>query len=307
MSAPADRLYHLADLASWDFPGVALAVLGHPVAHSLSPPMHNAALAELARAELEFHHWRYFKFDIDPAQLPEALPQFHRRGFRGLNLTVPHKSIVIPLLAGADSFVTAAGAANTLRATPDGWVGANTDGYGLAMALRETLGAALAGAHVVLLGAGGAARGAAVECLHAGCAGLWIGNRTRSTLETLRTDLTALPGADRIRLFDLAHPGDDLPAGAWVINATSLGLKPDEPAPIDLAKISRPAGVFDMIYRPAVTSLLRQAAALGIAHANGLAMLVHQGVRSLELWTGRPAPVATMSSAVHRALQPSAS
>jgi len=299
----ADRLHHLADLDSWSFDGVALAVVGHPVAHSLSPPMHNAALAALAPTSPGFGRWRYFKFDIDPADLPAALLAFHRRKFRGLNLTVPHKSIVVPLLAARDAFVTAAGAANTLSFTPDGWQGANTDGYGLTHALLQELQLKLAGANVILLGAGGAARGAAVECLQAGCSSLWIGNRTAATRDELIRDLAAQPGADRLRQLDLASPGRDLPAGAIVINATSLGLKPDDPAPLDLRKIPRPAGVFDMIYRPPQTALLRQAAELGIAHANGLAMLVHQGARSLTLWTGTAAPVSVMQSAASTALQ----
>lgn len=303
----ADPLHTLADLDAWSFDGVALAVIGHPVAHSLSPPMHNAALAELARTQPDFKRWRYFKFDIDPAELPAALPAFHRRGFRGLNLTVPHKSLVVPLLAARDAFVTAAGAANTLSFTPEGWQGANTDGYGLTHALREKLGVALSGHAVVLLGAGGAARGAAVECLQAGCTRLWIGNRTTATRDELIRDLAAQPGADRMQAFDLANPGRDLPAGAIVINATSLGLRADDPAPLDLRTIPRPAGVFDMIYRPPQTALLRQAGELGIAHANGLAMLVHQGARSLALWTNTPAPVAVMQSAASTALQSAAS
>lgn len=298
----AEPIRTLADLANWSFAGTALAVLGHPIAHSLSPVIHQAALAELALSEPRFAAWHYFKFDIAPAELPVALPAFARAGFLGLNLTVPHKSLVLAHLAGADPFVQAAGAANTLIRTPAGWQGSNTDGYGLATALREELGVTLPGANVILLGAGGAGRGAAVECLRAGCASLSVGNRSPAGLANLLADLSPFAGDGNLRGFSLAEPPPGLPAGAIVINATSLGLQSSDPAPVDLARLPRPACVFDMIYRPPQTALSRQAADLGLHHANGLAMLVHQGARSLSLWTGASVPVATMQSAATAAL-----
>jgi shikimate dehydrogenase len=301
MSA-AEPPHTLADLASWSFAGTALAVVGRPVAHSLSPAIHHAALAAMTLTQPRFRDWRYFKFDIAPDELPRALPLFHRKNFHGLNLTVPHKALAVPLLEAGDDFVRAAGAANTLIRTATGWRGANTDGYGLATALQEALGARLAGAKVILLGAGGAARGAAVECLRSGCAELWIGNRTQATLATLMEELAPLAAKAGLHDFDLARPPAGLPAAALVINATSLGLKPDDAAPIDLEKIRRAAGVYDMIYRPPQTALLRQAAALGLATANGLSMLVHQGARSLELWTGAAVPVSVMHDAARAAL-----
>lgn len=301
MSA-AEPTHTLADLASWSFAGTALAVVGRPVAHSLSPAIHHAALARMAGTQPLFRDWRYFKFDLAPDELPQALPLFHRKNFHGLNLTVPHKTLAVPLLEAGDDFVRAAGAANTLIRTATGWRGANTDGYGLATALREEFGTPLAGAHVILLGAGGAARGAAVECLRSLCGELWIGNRTQATLGTLLSELAPLAGKTKLHGFDLAQPPAGLPAAAIVINATSLGLKPDDPAPIDLKKIPRPACLYDMIYRPPQTALLRQAAGLGLATANGLSMLVHQGARSLELWTGAAVPVSIMHDAARAAL-----
>jgi len=301
MSA-AEPIHTLADLESWSFAGTALTVIGRPVAHSLSPAIHNAALAEMARTAPKFGAWHYFKFDIAPAELPRALALFHRNDFHGLNLTVPHKTLAMEHLVAGDAFVRAAGAANTLSRTDTGWRGANTDCAGLSAALRQDLGAELGGAHVILLGAGGAARAAAVECLRLRCASLWIGNRTAATLATLLADLQMLAGETSLRGFDLAHPPPGLPAGALVLNATSLGLKPDDPAPIDLKNIPPPAGVHDMIYRPPQTALLRSAAELGVPAANGLSMLVHQGARSLELWTGATVPVSVMHEAAKAAL-----
>jgi shikimate dehydrogenase len=305
MSAAPETIHTLADLVGWSFPGTALAVIGHPIAHSLSPVIHNAALAEMAKTDARYRDWRYFKFDIAPADLPAALKEFHRLNFRGLNLTVPHKSIVIAHLAGSDSFVRAAGAANTLSRVEAGWQGANSDGYGLANALQQQLGAELAGAAIILLGAGGAARAAAVECLRQKCAALWIGNRTQATLHALLDELAPLAAGTALHGFDLAHPPPGLPAGAIVINATSLGLKPDDAAPVDLQRVPAPRCVFDMIYRPVQTALLRDAAQRGIAQANGLGMLVHQGARSLSLWTGATVPVAVMQAAANAALSPS--
>jgi shikimate dehydrogenase len=286
MAASTDPVLTLKDLEGWNFAGTALAVLGHPIGHSLSPRMHNAALAALSRTEPRFAAWRYFRFDIDPADLPRALPLFHARGFHGLNLTVPHKVIAVPHLQEIAPAAQAAGATNTLVRRTDGWAGHNTDGYGLAAALSETLGRDLRGAHVLLLGAGGAARGAAVECLQDGCASLTIANRTPQNLATLLREVAPLAHGIPVAAF---APGQ-LRTAALVVNATSSGLKPGDPSPIDLAALEpRPAAVFDMIYNPPETPLLKQARALGIPAANGLAMLVHQGAQALAHWTGVPA------------------
>jgi shikimate dehydrogenase len=286
-----DPVYTLDDLAAWSSSSTALAVLGHPIRHSLSPAMHNAALAEMAREQAEFAGWHYHRFDIPPEDLPRALALFHQRGFRGLNLTVPHKVIAFEQVASVAPATRPIGAVNTLLRTgaPGGWEGRNTDGYGLATAVRESLGVDLAGAAVVLLGAGGAARAAAVECLQRRCASLWIANRTPARLEALLDVLRPLGDGLPVRGFDPQSPPAGLPPGALVINATSAGLRADDLPPVDLTRLPRPAGVYDMVYNPPQTSLLAQAAALGVPQANGLAMLVHQGAKSLEYWTGVPA------------------
>lgn len=304
----------LADLEAWSRPGISLAVLGHPIKHSISPAMHNAALAELARggpvgfarAEARFATWKYFRFDVHPDDLPAALALLHAKKFHGLNLTVPHKVIAFDRVAEVDAAARPVGAVNTLLFSERGWRGFNTDGYGLAAAVRETLGRDLAGAHIVLLGAGGAARGAAVECLQRGCASLAIANRTRENLDALLATLAPLAGKIPVRGFAPVAPPADLPGGALVINATSAGLKPADPLPLDLAALPRPAAVFDMIYNPPQTPLLRQAAELGVPHANGLAMLVHQGAKALEIWSGVPASqtAPTMAAAARAAMLP---
>ena len=288
----------LDDIATWSEPGTHLAVLGHPVKHSLSPSMHNAALRAMAVRDARFASWHYWKCDVPPERLGEALALLHRQGFAGLNLTVPHKVLALDLIAAVDPAAREIGAVNTLRRTPDGYEGFNTDGYGLATGIAQELSVALTGADIVLLGAGGAARSAAVECLRQRCRSLWIGNRSRGSLDALLRQIRPLAGATAVRDFLLAAPPPDLPANALLINATSSGLRPDEAPPIDLVRWPRPACVFDMIYNPPRPPLLQAAEALGIRHANGLAMLVHQGARALSLWSGADVPADEMRRAV---------
>lgn len=280
---PPDAVLTLADLENWSRESPSLAVLGHPIGHSLSPPMHNAALAALARTDPRFADWRYFRFDVRPDDLPRALELLRLKRFRGVNLTVPHKVIAFNLVAKIDAAARPAGAVNTLLWTERGWHGFNTDGYGLTTALRETLDCAIAGSSIVLLGAGGAARAAAVACLARDCGVLLLVNRTKKNRDALLEVLRPLAG--KIPIL----PALPKAAGYILVNATSSGLRPGDPPPVDLAALPRPAGVYDMIYNPPRTPLLLQAEALGLPCANGLSMLAHQGAKSLEIWTGVPA------------------
>ena len=269
---------------------MGLAVIGHPVGHSLSPVMHNAALAEMAQSYPRFATWRYYAFDIEAGDLAAALDRMGKLGFVGINLTVPHKVAAVGLVSVLDVRARDAGAVNTLLRDGDSWKGFNTDGYGLATGIRLELGIDLRNAPVVLLGAGGAARGAAVECLRAGCAGLWIVNRSRANRDALLAHLAPLAGKVPIRTLDADGGAEGLAKGAIVINATSVGLLPGEPAPADLSRFPGIAAVYDMIYNPPNTQLLAQAKALGLPCANGLGMLVYQGAKAFEIWTELPAP-----------------
>ncbi len=288
----------LADLDNWSFEGTALAVLGHPIKHSISPAMHNTALAEMAETDARLHSWRYFRFDVPPEDLPVALERLHAAGFFGLNLTVPHKVLAFDLIAGVDDRAQPIGAVNTLRRNDAGWHGFNTDGYGMATAVQEDLNIDLSGTHITLLGAGGAARGAAVECLQRGCASLHIANRTAANRDALIAQLQPIKGDIPVNGFSPQDIPQDLPANTLVINATSAGLKAGDPLPVDLKALPKPCGVFDMIYNPAETKLLAAAAAQGIPTANGLSMLIHQGVRALEIWSDTAVPFDAMRRAV---------
>lgn len=299
----------LSDLTAWPRPGTHLAVLGHPIKHSISPPMHNAALAELAKADPQFADWKYHRFEVHPVELPSALKKFKEAGFLGLNLTIPHKVIAFELVMSNQHEI---GAVNTLIADEIvNWYGENTDGYGLETSLSENLNSKLEGSDILLLGAGGAARSAAILALQRKCKTLWICNRTEKTRDDLYDNLLRLAWHQEIQLkaFGPECMHSDLPPGLLVINATSAGLKPADAPPIDLASLPRPRAVFDMIYNPAETKLLAQARALGIPAANGLGMLVHQGARSLQHWikaaTGRadaPIPTDVMRAAAEASL-----
>lgn len=295
--------YTLADLGSQDFPGTPLAVIGHPIAHSVSPAMHNAAIAKMRPQDSRFNDWAYYRFDIAPEDFAEAVPLFHKNNFLGLNLTIPHKVQAMDLIRGVSPDAECMGACNTLVWGEHGYDGFNTDGYGLKAGLKQDLGASLKDATVILLGSGGAARAAAVQCILEGCEKLYVGNRTVERLEDLMKVVKAMPMGDRAEAFSLkdALPVE-LPENGILINATSLGLKADDPAPFDVSVL--PAGwvVYDMIYNPEATRLLQEAEAKGLRTANGLSMLVHQGVRSLEIWSHAEVDAHTMMRAACHAL-----
>ena len=293
----------MSDLAKYDFGPAPLAVLGFPVKHSLSPPMHNAALREMARSHPVYQDWCYYKFEVPPEDLVESLPLFAQKGFRGLNCTIPHKTVVLPALNEVTQGARRKGAVNTLKKTDAFYSGDNTDGFGLSRAVQETLGLNLADAPVILLGAGGAARAAAAQCLEDGAPSLWIGNRNQDRLQALVDSLGQWAPKQKIHSFSLtAIPYADLPAGALVVNSTSVGMQPEDPLPIDLSQLKDCRGVYDMIYSPTETLFMKTAAEHGVANANGLSMLVWQGVKALEIWTGEKVPVAPMHQACKKAL-----
>ena len=266
--------------------------------------MHNAALAQLAASQSRFKDWCYYRFDIAPDEFAQALELFHRRNFLGLNLTIPHKVDAMNLVQGVSADAACMGAVNTLVWDEFGYDGFNTDGYGMARGLAADLDFSLKDASVILLGSGGAARAAAVQCVLAGCAQLYIGNRSPARLQGLIEVLKGMPESASVELhtFALNALPQQLARSGVLINATALGLQAADPAPLDVAQL--PAGwkVYDMIYNPPVTALLHQAEAHRLPCANGLSMLVHQGARALEIWSHMPVDVDVMHAAARRAL-----
>lgn len=293
----------IEDVARAQFDGVPLAVFGSPIAHSISPQMHNAALAQMAAADPRYAHWHYHRVEVPPARLGEALTLCAEKGFRGINLTLPHKVQVLDHIEAVDPQARALGAVNTLRLENGHYHGWNSDGYGFESAVREELGVVLPGAHVVLLGAGGAARAIGAQCLLSRCASLHIGNRSAERLTELLDLLRPLDTRGVLHGFDLAAPLPvSLAPDALIVNATSLGLHPGDPAPIALDAFTPAAAVYDTTYGSHRSLLLRNALKRGLRSANGLSMLVWQGVRSLEIWTGAHVPVKAMRTGAEEAL-----
>lgn len=300
-----EETYSIADLNDWDFDGVSLAVLGHPVRHSISPAMHNAAIEELAQSDARFSNWRYFRFEVKPEDLIQALPLFHEKGFLGLNLTVPHKEIALGSLEKTDPSAIEIGAVNTLKRLGDGYEGFNTDGYGLSEGIRRDLQTGLHNKDIVILGAGGAGRAAAVEVLHRQCRSLKIVNRNPDRLERLIQTLAPIASKFSIPLSSSPPNNPDLllPSGTLIVNATSLGLNSSDPLPLPKERIPQSCTLFDMIYNPQTTQLMKLVASLGGRATNGLSMLVHQGARSLEIWSEESVNAETMSHAANAALR----
>lgn len=299
---PNAQIYTLEDLRSWDRPGTWLAVVGDPIAHSLSPAMHNAALAVMGKDDAALSGWRYVRFQIPAERLAEALPAFHRAGFRGLNLTLPHKVHACSLVKLVSPEAQPLGAVNTLMWTPAGYTGTNTDGFGIARAVQQAFGIEIGEREMILLGAGGASRSVAFQALREGTPKLWIGNRSRERLDELVAVLQAAGFGNRITAFLFDQCPSELPADALIVNATAAGLRSDDALPFPLAQFGPEARFYDTTYgvRNAWTeSCARQ----GIPYSDGLPMLVWQGARSLELWTGRPVPASIMEEAARRILQ----
>jgi shikimate dehydrogenase len=297
-----EKTYTLADLKVWDYSGTALAVIGQPIKHSLSPIMHNAAIAQLSESDPQYKEWAYFRFEIDPEDLPEALELFYQKRFLGLNLTVPHKVMAIDLLKVISDSARAIGAVNTLKWTASGYEGFNTDGYGMSKGIEQGLGKGLNGSDVLILGAGGAARAAVVECLSQNAASIRILNRSKDRLDAMLSSLSDLKGFECILPIQAKEDLSNLTETGICINATSLGLNEKDPLPLDVAFLTPKWAVYDMVYNPQETKLFIEAQRLGCAVKTGLSMLVHQGAKALEIWTGRQIDAQIMHKAGERAL-----
>ncbi len=261
---------------------VRLGVCGWPVAHSRSPVMHNAALAEMG-----LHDWRYQRLPIPPDALADTVRALERAGFRGVNVTIPHKEAALALADTASDTARAVGAANTLTFSAGRIEADNTDVGGLLDALSPT-GRDPRGKRALVLGAGGAGRAAVHALVRAG-ADVMIWNRTARRAERLARELGG-------RAVTGAEPAD------LIVQCTSVGLQdPDEPfkrLPIDADTFEAGTCVVDLVYRADGTNFLAAARSGGADVIDGLEILVSQGALSLERWTGRPPPREAMRGAV---------
>jgi len=268
-------------------------ILGHPVAQSLSPAMYNAAFQALGLDAV------YVPFPVEPAALPTAVAGLAAAGVRGFNVTLPHKQAILPLLDDVTPEARAMGAVNTVRVEQGRLRGTNTDGAGFLLSLTHDLGFSPGGRSVLLLGAGGSARAIALALLGAGVGRLTIANRTLDRAEALvadcRTRFPAIP-VEALGLEQAAGTAPDL-----LVNSTSVGMG-DGRAPVELAAVGVREAVLDIVYHPSETPLLAAARGLGLHCANGIGMLLYQGVAALRFYTDREPPVEVMREALLAAM-----
>jgi shikimate dehydrogenase len=256
-----------------------LGVAGFPVAHSRSPAMHAAALRELGL------DWLYVALPLAPEAFPTTARALGASGYRGINVTIPHKRAAHDLADERTAAAAAIGAANTLTYADDAIEADNTDAGGF----LDALGADPAGWRCLVLGAGGSARAIAWALREAGAREVSIWNRTPERGRAL---------ADELDLRHVARPA----AAELIVNCTSVGLGV-EPLPegavaaVGLSEVEPPPLFCDLVYGRERTALGRWAAAGGARVVEGLEVLVRQGARSLERWTGRDAPIEAMRAA----------
>jgi len=301
-------VYTLEELRRWpevmadEHPPARLAVIGDPVAHSASPPMHNAAL-EACGMEA-----RYTRLHIRPEELAETFALLPRHGFIGVNCTIPHKAAALALVHRADEHARRIGVANTILVEGEELAGFSTDGPGLVRAVRAEFGVDLRDLRILVLGAGGGAgRAIATQCAMEGCERLVLVNRTREKAQALAAELAPMFRAARV-----SGPGERLQVAAWedaalreqlahtdlVINCTAVGMQRGDSSPISAALLQPHLLVYDTIYTSSRTKLMLAADDAGARSANGLSMLLYQGALAFEIWFDRAAPIEAMRAAL---------
>lgn len=294
-----------------------LGVVGYPVEHSLSPVIHNAALRKLGCANQKQLDYVYLAFPVKPGDLAVAVTGFAAIGLQGFNLTIPYKQSILPLLAEVSAIAQAVGAVNTVWRTDQGWSGTNTDVQGFLAPLQVQ-------AHdwtqttAVILGSGGAARAVVAGCAQLDCATIRVVGRDRQKLHQFEqswnnpileqaSNDSVIP---RISPNLHTHTWDELPEllpqAGLLVNTTPVGMHPDiDQSPLGamaIAQLPPQAIVYDLIYTPKPTLLLKQAQAQGLTAIDGLEMLVQQGAAALEIWLNQPVPVDVMRQAAEQHL-----
>lgn len=274
------------------------AVLGHPIGHTLSPVMHNAAFQSLGLDAI------YLAFDVAPARLMEVLPAMKEMGFRGVNLTVPLKEVAFRGFTDLADSAQRLGAVNTVEFTPQGLRGHNTDGKGFLAALQEAFGISVAGRALFLLGCGGAGRAVAITAAVEGARKLILADIDAARAEAVAREIARHAPATAVELagtttieWTRRAPEADL-----VVQASPVGMKAEDTCPLGGQAFQPGQMAFDLVYNRPSTCFMEMAARGGARVANGLGMLLHQGAEAFTIWTGQPAAVAVMRNALEKAL-----
>jgi len=276
-----------------------LGIIGNPVSHSLSPVMHNAAIASMGL------DYVYVPFSVNITDLATAV---HGLGaiatVVGFNLTIPHKQEIMPLLDQITDVARAVGAVNTVKRVDSGWIGTNTDVHGFLVPLKE-LDRDWQNIPAVVLGSGGAAKAAVAGCFELGCPVVHVVGRDVLKLKEFHRTMTGQLKTHGLRVHTWSNVDPLLAVAGLVINTTPIGMGTDLGSnfgsPLTLPQINlmpQRAIAYDLIYTPRPTQFLKMAMAQGLVAIDGLKMLLHQGAIALEFWTGKPAPIAVMAEAL---------
>jgi len=279
-----------------------VALIGYPLEHSVSPSFQQASF-DYYQLDIRYESW-----EVEPSQVETAVSRLRQSPFLGANITIPYKEMVIPLLDELDELVVQIGALNTIVNRGGKLFGYNTDAPAFIRALRQDGGFEPRDKRVVLLGAGGVARAASFALIKEGVRWLTITNRTLGRAERLANSLRREARLDTgvaVLPWEELRSSKTLSYGDLLINCTSIGMKyspMENKTPLKASSIPKDALVYDLVYNPVETPLLREAKKAGARVLGGLAMVVYQGAASFELWVGKEAPVDIMLKRAREAL-----
>lgn len=274
------------------------AVLGHPIGHTLSPVMHNAAFESLQMDAI------YLAFDVAPDNLMAVLPAMRNMGFGGVNLTVPLKEVAFKGLTDLDESARRLGAVNTVQFTPQGLRGHNTDGKGFLTAIQESFGSSVKGKTLFVLGCGGAGRAVAITAAGEGAARLILADIDAARCQNVARDITAISPSTQVELAGTS-PSDWIKkttAADLIVQASPIGMKGDDVCPLPPVAFRAGQWAFDLVYNRPTTCFTTAATQGGAKAVNGLGMLLHQGAEAFSIWTEKPAAIEVMRQALEQAL-----
>lgn len=270
-----------------------VCIIGYPIRHSLSPIMQNAAFAA------SLLDYVYVPFAVTPGNLERAVIGLKALGVCGFNVTIPHKTAIIPFLDRLDESAESAGAVNTVQLCETGLTGYNTDGDGLVDSLLTDLDFSPGAEQILVIGAGGAARGAIAALCRSGAKKILICNRTLDNARAVMLDMNIRYPETRIDVVRHNQVNEDhLASTSLLLNTTSLGMNGERIENIRLSHLPEHAKVYDMVYSRSGTPLVKESSATGLRAVNGIGMLVAQGERAFEIWTGQKPPEGVMRLAL---------
>lgn len=273
------------------------AVLGHPIGHTLSPVMHNAAIEALGWDAI------YLAFDVKPERLMTVLPAMRSMRFGGVNLTIPHKEVAFRGLEKLDDSAKLLGAVNTVQFADEGMIGHNTDGFGFLRAVGEAFGKTTAGASVFVLGSGGAGRAVALTAASDGARVITLSDVDVERCERVAAEIRGrFPDVETRVTRDAESQVLFARESDFVVQATPVGMKDGDESILKPEAFRRGQCAFDLIYHLPRTVFMKAAELGGASAVNGLGMLLHQGAKSFQIWTGVTPPIPEMRRALEFAV-----